>query len=876
MKLFDSRIDIPVGGYPLQITITSPRKPTVFERIIVFIVDRYNQSEIAQSSLKEIFADVLGLTDVDVFLDQALDELTSASVNVLTLQDYSVPPRDLPIHEIELTDEEGRQLVETGQLPGFRRQIKRQLFYDYINQVITEKREARIKNHPGFPAIPFESFTNKSTMIPRDVFSDYLQGTMNNDVSIHDFTCDEIQSFFKTVSVMVEATDGNLLFKCSEYPETETYLSNIPVDLLHDLFFSRLFDVPTLSNRLHKFVPEKFLSVQTPHDFAKSFPSSSDFLIYNHNDDVRKKITTTINIVCYEGAEKTVIFEHETKEALVVIDYELPWEPNAFSDFNTVWEISRFQFQYNGHLISLPLGVKYELPVEIKQTILQKAFSQICDSDDKAKYAFLIFAFSRDKAQREHICKMLRREEDINSILHDIESFFASPDRKIDMGTLIQDVFPYESLNTLQEIRTFLSVIAELSLAAKFREATKAEIVHIMDEMQVSTLDEWDKQTSILQMCDNHFADSHLEKLIKIAPKTSLGDLLEFAKESEEVLSKYKLISKFSFLLRQMLATVTDKEKKTLDEFVKFVDEVSDSNDELRKGLYCTADQFVLIPDSPDERIEFAKKCLQHSIPCPNNIFINDTAEYVIAMDLQGEPEITKSLNRINLLRPLLNLNAQRVLIAQKLKIASLSDYTELPSDINTKEVEILCREWLNNWTNACSFFDEQDNYCKNIIPFIQKILMDIQEFTKRINKKKYYVFDTSALIHRPDLLLCKNKNAVFIVPKIVLQELDGKKKDFTMQSEDSEKVRKAINYINKTNPQKEDSALDLLPEAYQSEPSNDDAILSVAIKYSLEGDEVFIVSDDINFSNKAIGEKISVLNAKKAISMLKKNTRKE
>ena len=484
MKLFESRIDIPVGEYPLLVTIAAPRKPTVFERMIVFLVDRYNESEIKNSSLKEIFAEVLGLTDIDVFLDQALEELTSASVNVLLLHNRSVPLRDIPIKAMELTEEEGRQLVETGQLPGFREQEESTLFYDYINQKISDKRDVHIKRNSAFPAIPIETFTNNSTMIPHDIFSDYLRETKykDKDVSIYDITCDQIRNNFKTVSVSIEVTDGILQLKCSEYPETENYLNGIPVDMLQNLFFSRLFDAPELSNKMNTFAPERFQSIQTPREFIDSFPASSDFLVYDRNG-IRNQIPTTINFVCHKGASEKVYFEHETGEAFVVIDYELPWEPNAFSDFNTVWEVSRFQFQFNRHLISLPLGVRYEFPAEMKQTIIQKAFSQLCNSNDNAKYAFLIFAFSGDKTQRELICNMLRQEEDINFILHNIVSFFANLEQKIDMESLIQDVFPYESLNSLQEIKAFLDVIAEFSLSAKFRDAAKAEIVRIIAKM---------------------------------------------------------------------------------------------------------------------------------------------------------------------------------------------------------------------------------------------------------------------------------------------------------------------------------------------------------------------------------------------------------
>ena len=873
MRLFDSRIEIPVGGYPLHLTITSPRKPSAFERIIVFIVDRYNKTGIAESSVKEIFDSVFGLTDVDVFLDQALDELSSASVGVIQLNDYSVPARDIPIGSISLT-EDGKQLIKTGQLPGARKEIKRFLYYDFINKKVSAQ-ETRSKRQASFPAISFESFTNNTMMIPRNDFMEYLQNTMHKDVNILDMTCNEIQKMYKTVFINIEINNNEITLKCKEYPETEAYLRSIPVEMLQNLFFTQHFDVPMLSDNVYIFDPDKFQSIQSPHDFTDSLPSSLDCLVYTHND-VRKKIGTIINLVCYEGAEETVIFERETREALIAINYELPWEPNGFSDLNTIWEVSRFQFQYNGNFVTLPLGVKYEFPIEIKQAITQKAFSLMCDSNDNAKYSFLLFMFSRNKTQREHICKMLRQEENLNSVLHDVASFFANIKRECDMESLVKEVFPLETINSLREMDVLLNVLEDFSFSTTFQETVRKGIARKVEEMHVDSLDEWDKQTTILQECDKSCSDAHLNKIVELAPKTSLNDLLVFAKKSEKILSGRKLSPKFPALLEQMLASVTNKKKKTLDDFVAFVDEVSDSNDELRKALYCTVDQFVLIPESPDERINFAQKALLHGIPPPNNLFADDTAEYIIIMDFQGKPDLFNFLNKIKMLRPLLNLNAQRVAISQILGISSLSDYTSLSSDSNINEIEKLCKEWLENWSVTGDFFEVQDNYCKNIISVIRKILMDVQEYKKRVNVKKYYVFDTSALIHKPDILFCGNRNSVFVIPKMVLQELDGMKKDNTLQSDEKKNLRTVIRNISKIEHQVEDSSIDLLPEDYRNNSSHDDAILSVALKIASNDEEVIIVSDDINFSNKAIGEKIPVFSAKKTITQLKKPQRKE
>ena len=163
MKFFDVNIDLPVEEYSLTVTIAKPRKPTVFERMIVFIIDKYSKSEINSSSLREIFNSVLGLNNVDIFLSQAVDELTSASLNILVQNDDFNDPLDSPISAFELT-EAGNELVKTGQLPSYPQNTKKRLYYDFINQEVTESKSF-FSQEPKFRTFPDEMFFD-SGIIP--------------------------------------------------------------------------------------------------------------------------------------------------------------------------------------------------------------------------------------------------------------------------------------------------------------------------------------------------------------------------------------------------------------------------------------------------------------------------------------------------------------------------------------------------------------------------------------------------------------------------------------------------------------------------------------------------------------------------------------
>lgn len=128
----------------------------------------------------------------------------------------------------------------------------------------------------------------------------------------------------------------------------------------------------------------------------------------------------------------------------------------------------------------------------------------------------------------------------------------------------------------------------------------------------------------------------------------------------------------------------------------------------------------------------------------------------------------------------------------------------------------------------------------------------------------KVYIFDTCALMHYPDVLDdFANNQAMAIVPKQVLVELDGLK-----ESDDADEERKARRAINKIREygdepwlnQNEDNYLELLSESYRVADKKDFFILSVALKYRVK--KPVMVTDDTNFQNFAISERVETITA--------------
>lgn len=112
------------------------------------------------------------------------------------------------------------------------------------------------------------------------------------------------------------------------------------------------------------------------------------------------------------------------------------------------------------------------------------------------------------------------------------------------------------------------------------------------------------------------------------------------------------------------------------------------------------------------------------------------------------------------------------------------------------------------------------------------------------------YVFDTNALMNDPNLITIQKRNSSYIVPIVVLEELDKLKLDKNR----SQKASNAIRAINKSNVHIEKYSEHVLPKDFDMR-NNDNKILATAMKFLSKN--VVIVTDDNNLKNKAKSQNI-------------------
>ena len=186
----------------------------------------------------------------------------------------------------------------------------------------------------------------------------------------------------------------------------------------------------------------------------------------------------------------------------------------------------------------------------------------------------------------------------------------------------------------------------------------------------------------------------------------------------------------------------------------------------------------------------------------------------------------------------------------------------------------------------ARAFFENMREIEKSIEREIQGAYQQVEMVTRTVTssaeKKKMYVLDTCALMHKPKLLLYFTDEEYVRIPTKVIDEL-GKIKDKRNRKYDatlSDTARilardidayylKLFNHQNKVRFMIENAALDLLPSDLDPNVP-DNQILSVALKY--KDWDTYIVSDDGVFRLTSKAQNIQAITSEQFIESHKES----
>lgn len=368
MKLTRLRFSFPVLKIACSVAHGVPRKPTVFERALLELAERFSGDEDYRAyTLEKVFGEILGVPEVDNFVRPSLETLLAAEL--LRLEGELASLSAVRLQDLALTAE-GAQMLQRGELPGELSFHPLKFFYDPLRRELVPAAEsAGLDEAPAGIALQIDVAENFPEAFIREEFNRKPPEGIHPDSRIQKVTREEVRLLWKTVEGEIhiaETGEIGLLFNDEFY---ENYFLEMPGEQLYETVLAGLFDYenggegiplsrdfPALARSLAHLFPAKELDLH-----IKLIPDTVHFLRYQ---DYLKD-----HLVCKPNT-LLVVFEHLAEDCPEGIDWDASINGAIiYLDERFILEdcyylnsrkeslfVQYFQFKVNGVEYMLPLG----------------------------------------------------------------------------------------------------------------------------------------------------------------------------------------------------------------------------------------------------------------------------------------------------------------------------------------------------------------------------------------------------------------------------------------------------------------------------------------------------------------------------------------
>jgi hypothetical protein len=138
MRLATIVASYPVFAFEVRVTHQTPRRPTVFEQMVLRLIRQAEAAEpLARVGLRELFEGMLGVADAHLLLDPTVHELIGLEVLWAPAQPDKI---EVPLRDWRIT-EAGRAFMQRGLLPGRPRYETLQYWYEPLADTLQLLRE---------------------------------------------------------------------------------------------------------------------------------------------------------------------------------------------------------------------------------------------------------------------------------------------------------------------------------------------------------------------------------------------------------------------------------------------------------------------------------------------------------------------------------------------------------------------------------------------------------------------------------------------------------------------------------------------------------------------------------------------------------------
>ena len=368
MKLSRLRFSFPVMKIACTVAHGVPRKPTVFERALLELTERFSGDEdYREYNLEKVFGEILGVPEVDNFVRPSLEKLLAAGL--LQFEGDLASLSAVRLQDLILTAE-GTQMLQRGELPGELSFHPLKFFYDPLRRELVAAAESTgLEEKPAGVALHIDIEENFPESFIREEFARKPPEGITPESKIQRVVRDEVRLLWKTVEGEIhlsEKGEVGLLFNDEFY---ENYFLEMPGEQLYESVLAGLFDYeagadgiplsrdfPKLARSLAHLFPAKDLDLH-----IKLIPDTVHFLRYQDylKDHLACKPNTLMVVFehlaedCPEGIEWDVAING----AIIYLDERFILEDCFYlnSRKDSLF-VQYFQFKVNGIEYMLPLG----------------------------------------------------------------------------------------------------------------------------------------------------------------------------------------------------------------------------------------------------------------------------------------------------------------------------------------------------------------------------------------------------------------------------------------------------------------------------------------------------------------------------------------
>lgn len=818
MKIFETSINIPIGCYNYKATVSKPRIPTRFEEIAVFAVDYFQklQNRAYHSiSLKIIFNNILQISDADDFLSGTVDDLFSASYDILRTKNHSLDKMDLPVSEIEIT-ENGRMLLKDNKMPAVPEQEEGQFFYDYIRKTAIAGKKCG-QEDLSLPSLQFAPFAN---MRIDDVLKTHIKNrSKSKDVIVNVQTEEPQPCFVKEGITLFSDEKGNLSFS-GKNNELNDYISRLSSAIAENDILRRIFGKPDQSLENADF-ETAYLSFE-PVNLSgqlKKVPMA----VRSSGSTYRKIKPKILEIVIADSNCKAAFVppDNENGEDTAKLLMPNPFSGEMSGEFDGELYYAKYnmKFYLNSQAVLLPMYVSYKPQKEEAEAFSAAIFENMLAQENEEIYPYLFFVSSMPEHFEKAVSKAIK-SGDFYSVIKDSIQILSQWKMENKILQIYSAIVPENLYSDIKKIAEIAGLVKGFRVADKnIFNALLPRIEKNLAQAQPSGIEEaalfvQSKQTLSMQYAENDFA--------------KLGNVLK------------------------------NHEKFDADSFAAAIDKIAGQEIKLRKFLKVFSKNCLLVPGNLKDLIFFVKRCRANSFILPGIAINSDIAEEILNVS-----DIDERDKEVLFFIPY----AEHIFTLRDifLKICELFNIKDVRQFAGFKDSSIdfdILRSLLSSWEKsfiACKNVLNMAYGCADIINFVENVRKGLSEI------KCHYIFDTCALINHPEILEFAGQKDILIVPKTVLEELDGLKND----NKNGQYARTAIREIN-SRAGKGITISESFPQILSKDYDRnikDNLILSVALSYRKKN--MALVTDDINLANKAKGENINAVSSEECLKSL-------